>query len=130
MAGANTIGLGLGVILLIVLWTITAFLWVLLSRSQTTLRIVVTTLALLLTFSLFLIPTSEGGKRISLQPSKTSYELYDYMFVLRAVLIIILFISVAAAVAIHLSQFWSVKVHGSDPVPKKRQESLLVDYFK
>lgn len=59
MSGSNTIGLGLGVVILIVLWTVTAFLWVLLSRSQTALRTAVTCLSVILTIGMFLIPTSD-----------------------------------------------------------------------
>jgi len=49
--------LGAGVIILLILWSFTAFLWVLCSRSNTKLRVLVTSAAVLLTLILFLIPT-------------------------------------------------------------------------
>jgi hypothetical protein len=56
MAGSQVIGLGAGTIILLVLWTVTAFIWVVLHRTQSALRYIVTLIASVTTLTLFLLP--------------------------------------------------------------------------
>lgn len=63
MAGSSVVGLGVGVILLLILWTLTGIAWVQLSRKQGGLRVMITLLSLLLTVALFLIPTDDGKSK-------------------------------------------------------------------
>jgi len=63
MAGSVTIGLGAGVVIIFVLWTTTAFIWVALSRSQSSLRVLFTSISGIISFVLFVIPTEKRDDR-------------------------------------------------------------------
>jgi hypothetical protein len=77
MAGSSVVGLGAGVILLLILWTLTAIAWAQLSQKQSGLRVIITFASALITGILFLIPTEDVSKKkeeILLDPDKITPE--------------------------------------------------------
>ena len=60
MAGATVISLGAGTVILLVLWTITAFTWFLLHRSDNIIRYLVFLISFVISLILFLLPPETG----------------------------------------------------------------------
>lgn len=61
MAGSFVVGLGAGVVILLVVWTVVLIAWVQLSAHQAGLRSLITGLSILITLVLLLIPTAKEG---------------------------------------------------------------------
>lgn len=59
MAGSFVVGLGAGVVILLVVWTLVLVAWVQLSAHHSGLRSLITLLSILLTAILLLIPTAD-----------------------------------------------------------------------
>ncbi len=92
MAGSFVVGLGAGVIILLILWTLVLIAWVQLSSQQARLRTIITTCVILITIILLLIPTADyqndenvvdkSNKNPDLMSSPLdAFQVYDYMFI-------------------------------------------------
>ncbi|OXA42569.1 transmembrane protein 218-like [Folsomia candida] len=129
MAGSFVVGLGAGVVILLVVWTVVLIAWVQLSAHQAGLRSLITGLSILITLVLLLIPTAkEGGlerrdavtKNPDLLAPIDAFQVYDYMFIWKGILMAFMSIGIIVAFGVYVKEFWAAKVHGSLPVPTKK----------
>ena len=54
-------------------------------------------------------------------------QIYDYMFIWKAILIIILIVSLIGGAVLNVGQYWTMKVHGSKPVPRRGSKEIAFD---
>lgn len=117
MAGSTVMTLGAGTIILLVLWTVTGFLWAVLHRSQSVIRYLAFVASAVVTLTLFLLPPDRGEKDGQLLTALDDEIIYDYMFIWKAFLILLLTVSLLGGMVLNIAEYWTMKVHGSKAVP-------------
>ncbi|CAG7734645.1 unnamed protein product [Allacma fusca] len=117
MAGSAVMALGAGTIILLVLWTLTVFVWVVLHRSQSSIRYLVFIFSSVVTLTLFLLPPDTGDAERELLSALEEEIVYDYAFIGKALLILFLTISLLGGMVLNIAEYWTMKVHGSKAVP-------------